>query len=201
MTTSPSPSCATTTHSQDKFPTRPCLPIRMSSSPPSTGPSLHTEVKHGVGPHKHGRRSTHTTPTTPHKASFPHVKSYLQGTPGVRRHGRQLLTADSSGIVWATNATVCVIPFGTTRPVLSEWGPDNSPKDACLQQCQELAHACNTVRNRRPESTLHSAELLGEAPGRPPAATTQSQLLRDAHTVMNNSTTVHGYSPRLLTDA
>jgi hypothetical protein len=47
----------------------------------------------------------------------------------------------------------------------------------------------------------HSIVPNGGAPKESAASTTRSQLLQDAHTVINNTTTVHGYSPRLLTDA
>jgi hypothetical protein len=129
-------------------------------------------------------------PTTPRKAPFPHVGLYWQATPDVRRHGWPLLTSVMNDTVHAMTATVRAIPSSATHTTQSEQGPNHSRK----------TYTYYAAERRRTGSTLCSAELLREVPEKLLVETTRSQLLRDAHAVINNSkqsTTIHHVCERM----
>jgi hypothetical protein len=77
--------------------------------------------------------------------------------------------------------------FGLTQCAPSHRNRDpTTPQKTCTYYTTIRGHV---------GSILHSNELLREAPVKPLAATTRSQLLWDAHMVITTSTIVRGCSP------
>jgi hypothetical protein len=71
-------------------------------------------------------------PAMPHKVPFLHARSYWQGMPGVRRHGRPSLTGATNSTMQVTRATTHVVLSETACTVPLEQGPNHSTEDMYL---------------------------------------------------------------------